>query len=83
MNWIIDPSRPIAATVATEKAVETVHQTVAGRGIWPFLRQRLPHIRHAKPEIRSPVYDNHTRRRSLRNQVKRREGLLAVLMAAG
>jgi hypothetical protein len=31
-------------------------------------------IRQAKPETRSLVNDNHTRQRSLSNQVKRREG---------
>src|SRR3981081_1998129 len=38
-NWIIDPSRPIAAPVATEKAEEAVRQTVARRGIRPSLRR--------------------------------------------
>ena len=38
-NWIIDPSRPIAAPVATEKAEEAVRQTVERREIRPFLRR--------------------------------------------
>jgi hypothetical protein len=37
-KWIIDPSRPIAAPVAMEKAEEAVRQTVERRGIWPFLK---------------------------------------------